>query len=123
MPDEHFAGAEHVAVGATCRAALIHAPDVDITNSRTAPRFKSIPRGLLQRNPGGGVALSTGTATDVTGAAGGVVVVVVAPRVTSGPDPTVPVLACSLATATPTAPTATTALAPMTADNNLTLFC
>jgi len=32
------------------------------------------------------------------------------------------VLACLLATATPTAPTATTALAPMTADNNLTLF-
>jgi hypothetical protein len=68
-----------------------------------------------QRNPAGGVALSTGTAIDVTGAAGGVVVVVVAPSVAARTAPTMPVLACLLATATPTAPTATTALAPMTA--------
>ena len=54
---------------------------------------------------------------------GVVVVVVVPPTVASGADPTVPVPACSLATATATAPMATTALAPMTADNNLTLFC
>ena len=71
----------------------------------------------------GGVAVAVGTATDVTGAAGGVVVVVVGPSVMLGPDMTVPVPARSLATTTPTAPTATTALAPMTADNNLTLFC
>jgi Adenylate and Guanylate cyclase catalytic domain len=75
-----------------------------------------------QRNPAGGVALSTGTAIDVTGAAGGVVVVVVAPSVAARTAPTMPVLACLLATATPTAPAATTALAPTTADNNLTLF-
>jgi len=75
-----------------------------------------------QRNPGGGVAVSTGTAKDVTGAVGGVVVVVVAPSVASGTAPTVPVPACMLATATPTAPTATTTPAPMTADNNLALF-
>jgi hypothetical protein len=74
-----------------------------------------------QRNPAGGVAGAVGTATDVTGAAGGVVVVVVAPSVMSGPDPTVP--GCLFATATPSAPTATTALAPMTADTNLTRFC
>ena len=51
---------------------------------------------------------------------GGVVVVAVAPSLISGSDP---VPACSLAMTTPTAPMATTALAPMTADNNLTLFC
>jgi hypothetical protein len=79
--------------------------------------------GWRQRNPEGGVAVCVGMATDVTGAAGGVVVVVVGPSVIPGPDSMVPVPARSLATTTPTAPTATTALAPMTADNNLTLFC
>jgi hypothetical protein len=79
--------------------------------------------GWRQRNPLGGVALSAGTATDVTGAAGGVVVVVVGPSVMPGADMTVPGPDRSLATAIPIAPTATTALAPMTADNNLTLFC
>ena len=67
-----------------------------------------------QRNPLGGVAVTTATAKDVTGAVGGVVVVIVA----AGTAPTVPVPACSLATATPTAPTATNALAPIAADNN-----
>jgi hypothetical protein len=78
--------------------------------------------GWRQRNPEGGVAVSVGTAMDVTGAAGGVVVVVVGPSVMPGPDMTVPVPARSLATSTPTATTATAALAPMTADNTLTLF-
>jgi hypothetical protein len=58
-----------------------------------------------------------GVATDVTGAVGGVVVVTVA----GGADLTVSVPACSLATAT--APMTTTALAPITADSNLTFFC
>ncbi len=66
------------------------------------------------------VAVTTGTAKDVTGAGGGVVVVAVAPSLIWGSDP---VPACSLAMTTPTAPTATSALAPMAADNNLTLFC
>jgi hypothetical protein len=43
--------------------------------------------GWRQQNPGGGVAVSVGTAMDVTGAAGSVVVVVVAPSVASGPGP------------------------------------
>ena len=78
--------------------------------------------GRRQRNPEGGVAVCVGTAMDVTGAAGGVVVVVVGPSVMPEPDMTVPVPARSLATSTPIAATATAALAPMTADNTLTLF-
>jgi hypothetical protein len=73
--------------------------------------------GRCQRNPGGVLAVVAGVAIDVSGAVGGVVVVAVA----SGADLTVFVLACSLATAT--APMTTTALAPITADSNLTLFC
>ena len=74
-----------------------------------------------QRNPLGGVAVYPGAAKDVAGAGGGVVVVVAgSASLISGPDP---VPACSLAMATPTAPTATSALAPMAADNSLTLFC
>ena len=61
------------------------------------------PVGRRQRNPEGGVAVSVGTAMDVTGAAGGVVVVVVGPSVMPEPDMTVPVPARSLATSTPTA--------------------
>jgi hypothetical protein len=67
--------------------------------------------------------LSAGTATDVIGAVGGVVVVAVAPSVMPGLDMSVPVPDWLLATVTPIAPTATTALAPMTADTNLIFFC
>jgi hypothetical protein len=63
------------------------------------------------------LAVVSGLATDVMGAVGGVVVVTVA----GGADLTVSVPACSLATAT--APMTTTALAPITADSNLTFFC
>jgi hypothetical protein len=63
------------------------------------------------------LAVVAGVAIDVSGAVGGVVLVAGA----SGADLTVFVLACSLATAT--APMNTTALAPITADSNLTLFC
>jgi hypothetical protein len=72
---------------------------------------------VFQRNPAGVLAVVIGVATDVTGAVGGVVVVTVA----GGADLTVSVPACSLATAT--APMTTTALAPITADSNLTFFC
>ena len=71
----------------------------------------------FQRNPAGVLAVVAGVAIDVSGAVGGVVVVAVA----SGADLTVSVPACSLATAT--APMTTTALAPITADSNLTFFC
>jgi len=73
--------------------------------------------GWRQRNPGGVLAVVSGLAIDVRGAVGGVVVVAVA----SGADLTVSVPACSLATAT--APMTTTALAPITAETNLTLLC
>lgn len=63
------------------------------------------------------LAVVSGVAIDVSGAVGGGVVVAVA----SGADLTVFVPACSLATAT--APMSTTALAPITADSNLTFFC
>jgi uncharacterized membrane protein YfcA len=83
-------------------------------------RNQPTPLRRPQRNPAGVVAVTTGTAKDVTGAGGGVVVVAVAPSLIWGSDP---VPACSLAMATPTAPTATSALATMAADNSLTLFC
>ena len=51
--------------------------------------------GRRQRNPEGGVAVCVGTAMEVTGAAGGVVVVVVRPSVMPEPDMTVPVPARS----------------------------
>jgi hypothetical protein len=70
-----------------------------------------------QRYPAGVLAVVSGVAIDVRGAVGGGVVVAVA----SGADLTVFVPACSLATAT--APMSTTALAPITADSNLTFFC
>jgi hypothetical protein len=73
--------------------------------------------GRRQRYPAGVLAVVAGVAIGVAGAGGGVVVVAVA----SGADLTVSVPACSLATAT--APMTTTAMAPITADSNLTFFC
>jgi hypothetical protein len=70
-----------------------------------------------QRYPAGVLAVVAGEATDVSGAVGGVVVVAVA----SGADLGVSVSVRSFATAT--APMTTTALAPITADSNLTLMC
>ena len=72
--------------------------------------------------PDGVVAVTLGVATLVSGAGGGVVVVIVcslgccATGTCSGStELTSPKI-------TPSAPMATTALTPMTADNNLTLF-
>jgi len=96
-----------------CRGCIRPTPTSDLSlgvpGSRTA--------GRRQRYPAGVLAVVAGVAIDVTGAVGGAVVVAVA----SGADLTVSVPACSLATAT--APMITTALAPITAESNLTLFC
>ena len=65
--------------------------------------------------------MSFGTANEITGDAGGVVVVALSgPAV---PDPEVPVLTYWLATTTPAVPAATTAPVPMAADSNSILFC
>jgi hypothetical protein len=67
---------------------------------RSLKRHKSTGAEWRQRNPEGGVAVSVGTATEMTGDAGGVVVVIVALSGIPGPDPPVPALTCSLATIT-----------------------
>jgi hypothetical protein len=71
------------------------------------------------------VAVTVGDATLVSGAVGGVVVVIVCPVACGTPGPTTysGSAELTLPKITPSAPMATIALTPMTADNNLTLFC
>jgi hypothetical protein len=74
--------------------------------------------------PDGVVAVTVGLATLVNGAAGGVVVVIVCSEAcwATGPPTCSGAAELTLPKITPSAPMATTALTPMTADNNLTLF-
>jgi hypothetical protein len=75
--------------------------------------------------PDGVVAVTLGVALDVSGVVGGVVVVTVCPVACGATGPTACPGAAELTSPkiTPSAPIATTALTPMTADNNLTLLC
>jgi len=72
--------------------------------------------------PDGVVAVTLGLATLVSGAAGGVVVVIVCSGACGATGPPTCAGSAELTSPniTPSAPMATTALAPMTADNNLT---
>ena len=74
--------------------------------------------------PDGVVAVTVGLATLVSGAAGGVVVVIVCSVAcgATGPPTCAGWAELTSPKITPSAPMATTALTPMTADNNLTLF-
>jgi hypothetical protein len=76
-------------------------------------------------NPDGVVAVTLGAATLVSGAVGGVVVVIVCPVACGATGPTTCSGSAELTSPKirPSAPMATTALTPMTADNNLTLLC
>jgi hypothetical protein len=79
---------------------------------------------LTGMKPDGVVAVTVGLATLVSGTAGGVVVVIVCSEAccATGP-PTCPDWAeLTSPKVAPSAPMVTTALTPMTADNNLTLF-
>jgi len=80
---------------------------------------------LTGMKPDGVVAVTLGVATLVNGAAGGVVVVTVCPVACGATPPTTCAGWAELTSPkiTPSAPMATTALTPMTADNNLTRFC
>ena len=75
--------------------------------------------------PDGVVAVTLGVATLVSGAGGGVVVVIVCSGACGATGPPTCAGSAELTSPkiTPRAPMATTALAPMTADNNLTRFC
>jgi hypothetical protein len=76
--------------------------------------------------PDGVVAVTVGLAALVSGAAGGVVVVIVCSLAWGATGPTTCSGWAELMTSpkiTPSAPMATTALTPRTADNNLTFFC
>jgi hypothetical protein len=76
--------------------------------------------------PDGVVAVTVGLATLVSGTAGGVVVVIVCSVACGATGPTTCSGWAELMTSpkmTPSAPMATTALTPTTADNNLTRFC
>jgi hypothetical protein len=76
-------------------------------------------------NPDGVVAVTLGAATLVSGAGGGVVVVTVCPVACGATGPATCSGSAELTSPkiTPSAPMATTALTPMTADNNLTFLC
>jgi len=75
--------------------------------------------------PDGVVAVTLGVATPVSGTGGGVVVVTVCSLACGATAPTTCPGSAELTTPkiTPSAAMATTALAPMTADNNLTRCC
>src|SRR6478672_6536686 len=75
--------------------------------------------------PDGVVAVTVGLVTLVSGAAGGVVVVIVCSEACcpTGPPPCSGSAELTSPKITPSAPMATTALTPMTADNNMILFC
>ena len=91
------------------------------------PRVDSGNYGLLTgMKPDGVVAVTLGLATLVSGAAGGVVVVIVCSGACGATGPPTCAGWAELVTSpkiTPSAPRATTALTPRPADNNLTLFC
>ena len=76
----------------------------------------------IQRNPEGGVAVSVGTANEITGDAGGVVVIVCAER-PRGTRPGGARAHILVSDDKPAVPAATTAPAPMAAESNLILFC
>ena len=108
------------------RAALpVHQTQRDRAQSSPARRSGSDYGLVTGMKPDGVVAVTLGLATLVSGTGGGVVVVTVCSVACGATAPTTCAGSAELTspTITPSAPMATTALAPRTADNHLTLFC
>jgi hypothetical protein len=94
--------------------------------AQSSPARRSGNYGLVTgAKPDGVVAVTLGVATLVSGTGGGVVVVTVCSVACGATAPTTCAGWAELTSPkiTPSAPMATTALAPTTVDNNLTRFC
>ena len=117
----HGHGHQHSA-----RAAIpVQETQRDRAQSSPARRSGSNYGWVAGAKPDGVVAVMLGVATLVSGTGGGVVVVTVCSVACGATAPTTCAGSAELTSPkiTPSAPMATTALAPMTADNNLTRFC
>jgi hypothetical protein len=103
----------------------VHETQRDRAQSSPARRSGSNYGLVTGMKPDGVVAVTLGVATLVSGTGGGVVVVTVCSVACGATGPATCSGAAELTSPkiTPSAPMATTALAPMTADNNLTRFC
>jgi hypothetical protein len=121
MPTHHGHAHQHSA-----RAAIpVQETQRDRAQSSPARRSGSNYGWGAGAKPDGVVAVTLGVATLVSGTGGGVVVVTVCSVACGATAPTTCAGSTELTSPkmTPSPPMATTALAPMTADNNLTRFC
>ena len=108
-----------------CRAVSVFPTQRDRAQSSPARRSGNNYGLVTGMKPDGVVAVTLGVATLVNGTGGGVVVVTVCSVACGATPPTTCAGWAELTSPkiTPSAPMATTALTPMTADNNLTRFC